>query len=134
MSDRKNDNIVLIKQINNMTKVQEMLAALPDEKKACFVPVFGSVERFYTIVYLIAKNEHLTEQEKPDRYEDRLQVIRQIRRKVEQLVDSFGLPGEDTVADIASDYFEDYVQYREPEFGITNEDFVDVIRKISQLA
>ena len=49
-----------------MTKVQEMLAALPDEKKACFVPVFGSVERFYTIVYLIAKNEHLTEQEKPD--------------------------------------------------------------------
>ena len=85
-----------------------MLAALPDERKACFVPVFGSVERFYTIVYLIAKNEHLTEQEKP--------------------------PGEDTVADIASDYFEDYVQYREPEFGITNEDFVDVIRKISQLA
>lgn len=117
-----------------MTKVQEMLAALPDEKKACFVPVFGSVERFYTIVYLIAKNEHLTEQEKPDRYEGRLQVIRQIRRKVEQLVDSFGLPGEDTVADIASDYFEDYVQYREPEFGITNDDFVDVIRKISQLA
>lgn len=107
-----------------MTKVQEMLAALPDEKKACFVPVFGSVERFYTIVYLIAKND----------YEDRLQVIRQIRRKVEQLVDSFGLPGEDTVADIASDYFEDYVQYREPEFGITNDDFVDVIRKISQLA
>lgn len=101
-----------------------MLAALPDEKKACFVPVFGSVERFYTIVYLIAKND----------YEDRLQVIRQIRRKVEQLVDSFGLPGEDTVADIASDYFEDYVQYREPEFGITNDDFVDVIRKISQLA
>ena len=70
-----------------MTKVQEMLAALPAEKKACFVQFFGSVERFYTIEYLIAKNEHLTEQEKPDRYEDRLLVIRQIRRKVEQLVD-----------------------------------------------
>ena len=118
----------------NMTKVQELLAQLPDEKKALFVPVFGSAERFYTIVYLIAKNEHLTEQEKPDRYEDRLQVIRQIRRKVERLVDSFGLPGEDIVADIASDYFEDYVQYQEPDFQITNEAFVDVIRKISQLA
>ena len=117
-----------------MTKVQELLAQLPDEKKALFVPVFGSAERFYTIVYLIAKNEHLTEQEKPDRYEDRLQVIRQIRRKVERLVDSFGLPGEDIVADIASDYFEDYVQYQEPDFQITNEAFVDVIRKISQLA
>ena len=117
-----------------MTKVQELLAQLPDEKKALFVPVFGSAERFYTIVYLIAKNEHLTEQEKPDRYEDRLQGIRQIRRKVERLVDSFGLPGEDIVADIASDYFEDYVQYQEPDFQITNEAFVDVIRKISQLA
>ena len=115
-----------------MTKVQELLAQLPDEKKALFVPVFGSAERFYTIVYLIAKNEHLTEQEKPDRYEDRLQVIRQIRRKVERLVDSFGLPGEDIVADIASDYFEDYVQYQEPDFQITNEAFVDVIRKISK--
>lgn len=117
-----------------MTKVQELLAQLPDEKKSLFVPVFGSAERFYTIVYLIAKNEHLTEQEKPDRYEDRLQVIRQIRRKVERLVDSFGLPGEDIVADIASDYFGDYVQYREPDFQITNEAFIDVIRKISQLA
>lgn len=46
-----------------MTKVQELLAQLPDEKKTLFVPVFGSAERFYTIVYLIAKNEHLTEQE-----------------------------------------------------------------------
>ena len=53
-----------------MTKVQEMLAALPDEKKACFVPVFGSVERFYTIVYLIAKNEHLTEQDIKASYEN----------------------------------------------------------------
>lgn len=116
-----------------MTKVQEMLAALPDEKKACFVPVFGSVERFYTIVYLIAKNEHLTEQEKPDRYEDRLQVIRQIRRKVEQLVDSFGLPGEDTVADIASDYFEDYVNYKEPDIQMTNDEFIGIIQKVSQV-
>ena len=113
-----------------MTKVQEMLAALPDEKKACFVPVFGSVERFYTIVYLIAKNEHLTEQEKPDRYEDRLQVIRQMRRKVESLVASFGLNGEEIVADIASDYFEDFVAYRELEVTITNELFLDILRKI----
>lgn len=117
-----------------MTKVQELLAALPVEKKALFIPVFESVDHFYTIVYLIAKNEHLTEQEKPDRYEDRLQVIRQIRRKVEHLLDSFGLQGEDIVADIASDYFEDYVQYREPDFQITNEEFIDVIRKISQLS
>ena len=67
-----------------MTKIQETLVALPEEKKALFIPAFGDVDKFYTTVYLIARNEHVTELEKPDRYEDRLQVIRQIRGKVEK--------------------------------------------------
>lgn len=113
-----------------MTKIQETLAALPEDKKALFVPVFGSVENFYTAIYLIARNEHLTDLEKPDRYEDRLQVIRQIRGMAEKAVDSYGLDGTEIVADIASDYFEDYVNYREPELGMTNEDFVGIIQKI----
>jgi hypothetical protein len=113
-----------------MTKIQETLAALPEEKKALFVPVFGSVEKFYTVIYLIARNEHLTDLEKPDRYEDRLRVIRQIRNMAEKLVDSYGLDGTEIVADIASDYFEDYVNYREPELDMTNEEFVEIIQKI----
>ena len=44
-----------------MTKIQETLAALPEEKKALFVPVFGDVDKFYTVVYLIARNEHVTD-------------------------------------------------------------------------
>ena len=94
-----------------MTKIQQFLADLSEEKKSLFVPVFGSMEKFYTVVYLIARNEHVTDQEKPDRYEDRLQVIRQIRNRVEKLVSSYGLDGGEIVADIASDYFEDYVNY-----------------------
>lgn len=121
------DQIYLI-----MTKIQEILAALPDEKKALFIPVFGDIDKFYTTVYLIARNEHVTDQEKPDRYEDRLQVIRQIRSKVEQLVTSFGLEGSEIVADIASDYFEDYVNYKEPDIRMTNEEFVGIIRKVAQ--
>ncbi|MBP3519645.1 MAG: hypothetical protein J6K31_14900 [Parabacteroides sp.] len=115
-----------------MTKIQEILAALPEEKKALFVPLFGDVGTFYTVVYLIARNEHVTEQEKPDRYEDRLQVIRQIRGKVEKLVSSFGLEGAEIVADIASDYFEDYVNYKEPDIRMTNEEFVGVIQKVAR--
>lgn len=115
-----------------MTKVQETLAALPEEKKALFVPVFGDIDKFYTVVYLIARNEHVTDQEKPERYEDRLQVIRRIRSLVEKMVTSFGLEGEEIIADIASDYFEDYVNYRTPELDITNEDFVGIIQKIAQ--
>ena len=74
----------------------------------------------------------MTDQEKPDRYEDRLQVIRQIRNKVEKLVDSFGLEGSEIVADIASDYFEDFVNYKEPEISLTNEEFIGIIQKISR--
>lgn len=94
------------------------------------VPVFGSVEKFYMVVYLIARNEHVTDQEKPERYEDRLQVIRQMHERVERLVSSYGLDGPEVVADIASDYFEDFVNYREPELDITNEEFLSILRKI----
>ena len=92
--------------------------------------MFGNVDKFYTVVYLIARNEHVTDMEKPDRYEDRLQVIRQIRSKVEDLVSSYGLEGKEIVADIASDYFEDYVNYKEPELDITNEEFIGIIQKL----
>ena len=77
-----------------------------------------------------ARNEHVTDQEKPDRYEDRLQVIRQIRNRVEKLVSSYGLDGGEIVADIASDYFEDYVNYKEPELDITNDEFIAILQKI----
>lgn len=113
-----------------MTKIQEFLAALPEDKKALFIPVFGNIDKFYTVVYLIARNEHVTDMEKPDRYEDRLQVIRQVRSKVEDLVSSYGLEGKEIVADIASDYFEDYVNYKEPELDITNEEFIGIIQKL----
>ena len=106
-----------------MTKIQETLVALPEEKKALFIPAFGD---------LIARNEHVTELEKPDRYEDRLQVIRQIRGKVEKLVSSFGLDGSEIVADIASDYFEDYVNYKEPDIRMTNEEFLGIIQKVAR--
>ncbi|EJW92926.1 hypothetical protein EVA_18967, partial [gut metagenome] len=110
-----------------MTKTQEFLAALPDDKRALIEPVFDSVEYLYEVVYLIARNEHITDLDKPDRYEDRLQVIREMRKRVERLLTSFGLEGEELVADIASDYFEDFVAYREPELTITNERFMEIL-------
>lgn len=113
-----------------MTKIQEFLAALPEDKKALFVPVFGNVDKFYTVVYLVTRNEHMTDHEKPERYEDRLQVIRQVKSKLEALVSSYGLAGKEIVADIASDYFEDYVNYKEPEFDITNEEFIGIIQRL----
>lgn len=118
--------------MSEQSSVAQRLAALPEEKKALFSPLFGSVERFYTVVYLVARNEHLTEMDKPDRYQDRLRVIRQVKEKIERLVDAFGLPGKETVADITSDYLEDFVAYRERTFDITNDAFLAILRKIAQ--
>lgn len=113
-----------------MTKIKNYLADLPEDKKALFVPVFGNVDKFYTVIYLIIRNEHITDLEKPERYEDRLQVIGQVKNKVENLVTSFGLEGQEIVADIASDYFEDYVNYKEPTLDITNDEFIAIIQKL----
>lgn len=113
-----------------MTKIKNYLADLPEDKKALFVPVFGNVDKFYTVIYLIIRNEHITDLEKPKRYEDRLQVIGQVKNKVENLVTSFGLDGQEIVADIASDYFEDYVNYKEPTLDITNDEFIGIIQKL----
>ena len=85
-----------------MTKVKALLAGLPDETKQQFIPLFGDVDKFYTVMYLIAKNEHITGNEKPDRYQERLDVIRRIRSKVENIVTSFGLDGSELVADVAA--------------------------------
>ena len=47
-----------------MTKIQETLAGLPQETKERIAPVFGSVEAMYEVIYLIARNEHLTDLDK----------------------------------------------------------------------
>ena len=113
-----------------MTKIQETLAGLPQETKERIAPVFGSVEAMYEVIYLIARNEHLTDLDKPENYELRMKVIRRIRSQVEELLTSYGLDGKEIVADIASDYFEDYVKYVDKEVSITNGQFMDILHKI----
>lgn len=124
--------IFTFKTNQGMTPVNIYLKELSVEKKELFFPVFGSVENFYTTVYLIVRNQHIVEQEKPDQHEERLQVILHIKEKVIQILNTFNLKGEDIVADIASDYFEDFIQYKEPEILLTNEEFVSIIRRIQQ--
>lgn len=114
-----------------MTTIQTYLADLPEETKERVATVFGDVDRLYATLYLITRNEHITDTEKPDRYEDRLRTIRNVKRKAEEILSSWGLDGKEIVADISSDYFEDYVAYREPEFNMTNEEFIGIIRKIA---
>ncbi len=109
------------------TKLQE----LPDEQKQLFVPLFGNLERFYATVYEIVHTEHETELQKLDHLEDRLQVIRHIKQKVIDFLSAHELPGETIWDDIASDYFEDYVAYRDPEITpLEHTDFIGILNKL----
>lgn len=42
-----------------------------------------------------------------------------------------GINGKDILDEIASDYLEDFVNYKEQDFGLTDEEFIMIIRKIA---
>lgn len=116
-----------------MTPIQQYLASLPEKTKAQFVPLFHDIETFYQAVYLIARNEHVIEQEKPEQMEERLKMIHEIKLKIETVVSGFGVEGKEIVADISSDYFEDFVQYRVKDPEIEDDVFIGMIKKIHSL-
>lgn len=116
-----------------MRKIESYFTNLPEETKTQLEQVFLSVDKLYPVIYLLAKNEHLTSEEKPDRYEDRLAVMKQVRLKLEAFLNKIGLDGENLFADVASEYFDDYVSYKEKEFDLSNEDFLLIIRNISSV-
>ena len=115
-----------------MTATQKFLSEMGEDKKVLFTPIFESVDNFYNTVYFIVKNEHITDQEKGPQHEERLRIIRNVKERVEKMLDLMGFEGSELIADIASDYFEDYVHYREPDFGFANETFIRIIQRISQ--
>lgn len=113
-----------------MTNVQLYINDLPENVREELQRVFLSFDKFYPAVYLLVKNEHLTGEEKPERFEERMEMIQTARRKTEVFLDKIGLNGVELVADIASDYFEDYINYKETEFEISNQEFLDIINNI----
>ena len=116
-----------------MTKTEEYLASLSDEQKAKISEIFGSIDKFYQCLYLIAKNEHMVQMDKPDHMEQRLKTIHDIQDKIEKFLDSLDLSGYDIFADIKSDYLEDYLAARSISLLFDNDEFVEMIRKVSAL-
>lgn len=116
---------------NYMTPTATYFSQLPAELQERFAPVFGSAEMFYKTVYLIARNEHITSLDKVGNWEERVEVIHYYQHKLKAFLNGLSLDGENLMADIASDYFEDFVQYKDDiDFGMTNEDFLKIMRAI----
>lgn len=113
-----------------MTKAKQFITDLPKEKRKAIEKVFFSLGDFYETVYLIVQNGHILELNQPHMWEVKHKNIEYYRTRVETLLDTIGLDGKELVADIASDYFEDFVHYRNTTPNITSERFVEIIKKI----
>ena len=113
-----------------MSQVLATLKKLPEDAKEKIQSIYGSNERFYATVYLIAKNEHLLQETKPAAWEQKIRTVHAYQGMIRFMLDEFGLSGKDILADISSDYLEDYVHYREKDFGMSNEEFINIIKRI----
>lgn len=109
---------------------EKSIEEIPEKAWKLLSTIFQSKERLYETIYLIVKNGHLTEQDKTGNWEQRLDTIRWIQEKAEALLDRAGTNGKEIVADVANDYFEDFVQYKERECHMSNEDFLNIIKTL----
>ena len=114
-----------------MSKVLKTLKGLPAEVKEKINSIYGNTDKFYATVYLIAKNEHLLQEAKPAAWEQKIRTVHAYQGMIRFMLEELGLPGKDIMADITSDYLEDYVNFREKDFGMTNEEFISIIKRIS---
>ena len=46
------------------------------------------------------------------------------------MLDELSLNGKDILEATASDYLEDFVNFREQDFGLTDEEFIAIIKRI----
>ena len=96
-----------------MSEIQNQIKKWPVTAIKKIKSTFGSAEKFYATVYLIARNEHHAYQ-----------------GMIRFMLDEEGLNGKEILDTIAGEYLEDFVNYREQDFGMTNEEFIAIIKRI----
>lgn len=113
-----------------MLNLNKLLEGLSEGRKNCILELFGSVELLYDTVYLVVQNEHVIQNTKPENWEAKLENIKYYRSRIEGKLSALGLDAKDIVADIANDYFEDYVNFRAAQHSITQAQFVEIIKRL----
>lgn len=113
-----------------MSEALNQLKKLPHSTLKKIKETYGTVEKFYATVYLIARNAHQCEMAAVPAAEQRMRTIRAYQGMIRFMLDEEGANGKEIMDDIASEYLEDFVNYREQDFGMTNEEFIAIIKKI----
>lgn len=113
-----------------MSEILKQLKRLPKPTIDKIKETYGTVDKFYATVYLIARNAHQCEMAAVPASEQRMRTIRAYQGMIRFMLDEEGLNGTGIMDDIASEYLEDFVNYREQDFGMTNEEFINIIKRI----
>ncbi|NDV64378.1 hypothetical protein [Bacteroides sp. 224] len=114
--------------MNNSTI--DRLKKLPQPLIKQIKEIYGSTDKFYTTVYLIARNAHQCEMMNVPGAEQRLNTIRAYQGMIRFMLDEAAVNGKELMDSIASDYLEDFINYKEHDFGMTDEEFISIIKKI----
>lgn len=113
-----------------MTDTRKGLSMLPLELKRKITAQYGSLDKFYATVYLIARNAHQTEISNVPGAEQRLKTIRAYQGMIQFMLDEAEVDGKLLMDNISTDYLEDFIRYKEQDFGMTNEEFIEIIKRI----
>ena len=113
-----------------MTETRKSLSKLPLQLKKTILDKYGSLDKFYATVYLIARNAHQAEMSNIPGAEQRLKTIRAYQGMIQFMLDEAAINGKELLDNISSDYLEDFVNYKEKDFGMTNEEFIQIIKRI----
>lgn len=113
-----------------MTEVQEKLKKLSTTAIKQIKSIYGSIDKFYATVYLIARNEHQCQAMAVPGAEQRLKTIHAYQGMIRFMLDELDLDGKEIMDAISGDYLEDFVNYREQDFGLTDNEFISIIKRI----
>ena len=114
---------------NMMTTAQERLQKLSDETRMAIQLWFGDVPIFYAFFYTITQKEHLIDLNKAQGWQEQLKAAQYYRRLCSKKVIKECVLPDELLEDIASDYFEDFANYREKTL-MDEKLFVSFLRKL----
>ena len=113
-----------------MTVAQQRIEQLDKKTKQRLIALFGTLEIFYEVFYLMMQNEHQLDVYRPDGWSAKLSSVQYYRRLATERLQKECAIDADLLEDIYSDYFEDFANYRERAPKISNEEFLTVLKKL----
>ena len=77
-----------------MSEVQQKLKELPGSATRKINSIYGSIDKFYATVYLIARNEHQCQMMAVPAADQRMKTIRAYQGLIRFMLDELGLDGK----------------------------------------